>query len=43
VKSPKGRISPYQQQFIDTISQAGGLAFVTRGVDDIELHLQKNP
>jgi hypothetical protein len=35
VKSPKGRISPHQQQFIDAINSAGGLAFVARSVDEV--------
>jgi hypothetical protein len=39
VKAPKGRVSPHQQQFIDTINQAGGLAFVAYSVDDVEQKL----
>jgi hypothetical protein len=39
VKAPAGRVSPHQQQFIDTINQNGGLAFVARSVEEVEQQL----
>jgi penicillin-binding protein-related factor A (putative recombinase) len=39
VKSPKGRVSPHQQQFIDSINQAGGMAFVAHSIDEVQEHL----
>jgi penicillin-binding protein-related factor A (putative recombinase) len=36
VKSPKGKVSPSQQKFIESINQAGGLAFVARSVEEVE-------
>lgn len=35
VKSAKGIIAPHQQEFLDSITKAGGLAFVARSVDDV--------
>ncbi len=35
VKAPKGKVSPLQQQFIDAVNQAGGLAFVARSVEEV--------
>jgi hypothetical protein len=35
LKAPKGIVSPAQQQFIDSINEAGGLAFVARSLDDV--------
>lgn len=40
VKKPGGRVSPEQQQFIDTINQAGGLAFVAESVDQVHRAMQ---
>ncbi len=34
-KSAKGRLTVAQQSFLDTITKAGGLAIVARGVDDV--------
>ncbi len=34
VKTSKGRVSAEQQNFIDAVNQAGGLAFVARSVDE---------
>jgi hypothetical protein len=39
VKKPGGRVSPEQQQFIDIINQAGGLAFVAHSVEEVEQNL----
>ena len=36
VKVPKGKVSPHQQEFIDSVNQAGGLAFVARSLEDVE-------
>lgn len=34
-KSRTGRIQPHQQEFLDLISDGGGLAFVARSVEDV--------
>ena len=34
VKTPKGRVKAEQQQFIDHINSAGGIAGIARSVDD---------
>lgn len=34
VKSPTGRVSPEQQQFLKVLTEAGGLAEVVRSADD---------
>jgi hypothetical protein len=39
LKRPGGKATPEQQQFIDTINGAGGLAFVARSVDEVEAQL----
>ena len=41
VKRPGGKPTPEQQQFIDTINQAGGLAFVARNVEEVEQALRQ--
>lgn len=40
VKSAKGRVTPEQQQFIDAVREAGGIAGVCRSVGDAELLLR---
>ena len=35
LKAPKGNVSPAQQNFIDRINEAGGLAFVARTIDEV--------
>jgi hypothetical protein len=35
LKAPKGIVSPYQEEFIKRINEAGGLAFVARSLDDV--------
>ena len=35
VKTRTGKVSQYQQDFIDTINREGGIAFVARSVDDV--------
>jgi hypothetical protein len=39
VKRPGGKPTPEQQQFIDTINQAGGLAFVVRSVEEVQARI----
>jgi hypothetical protein len=39
VKRPGGKPTLEQQQFIDTINQAGGLAFVARSVEEVQTQL----
>ena len=34
VKTPRGRVRPEQQQFIDHIVSAGGIAGIARSVDE---------
>lgn len=34
VKTPRGRIKPEQQQFVDHIRSAGGIAGIARSVDE---------
>ena len=36
VKAEKGRVSPHQQMFLDSINEAGGLAFVASSVEECE-------
>lgn len=35
VKTPKGRVSPEQQSFIDEVNRFGGKAFIARSLDDV--------
>jgi hypothetical protein len=42
VKRPGGKPTPEQQQFIDTINHAGGLAFVARSIEEVEQHWNGN-
>ena len=35
VKTQTGRVSEYQQRFIDRVIEEGGIAFVARSVDDV--------
>jgi len=35
LKAPRGVVSPAQQQFIDRINEAGGLAFVARDIETV--------
>lgn len=41
VKTPKGKLTFLQKEFIDKINQSGGLAFVARSVDEVESRLKK--
>lgn len=43
VKGPKGKPTPAQEEFIETVSRMGGKAFIARSVDDVqrELNLSK--
>ena len=42
IKSGKGRVTPYQQRFIDRVNDAGGLAFVARSLQDVIDNLDLN-
>jgi len=35
IKTPAGKVTPYQQRFIDRVNAAGGLAFVARSIEDV--------
>lgn len=35
VKVKGGKVSPYQEKFIEEVNQAGGLAFVAYCIDDV--------
>jgi len=35
IKTPKGKLSPQQNYFLKKISEAGGIAFVARSVEDV--------
>lgn len=35
VKRPSGKVSPYQEEFIQNVNLAGGLAFVAHSIDDV--------
>jgi hypothetical protein len=41
VKTPKGRVTPSQQQEIEAILRAGGRAIVARCVEDVEAALKE--
>ena len=43
VKTERGRVTPYQQRFIDRVNDAGGLAFVARSIEDVTYHLGIGP
>ncbi len=40
VKTPRGRVKPEQQKFIDLVNAAGGRAGVARSVEDVEKILE---
>src|SRR5690242_9737335 len=42
VKRPGGKLTQEQQQFIDMISGAGGLAFVAHSVEECRKYLSQN-
>ena len=35
VKTPKGKVSPAQQNFLDRVNKENGLAFVARGLEEV--------
>ena len=39
IKTQAGRVTPYQQRFLDRVNAAGGLAFVARSIEDVTYHL----
>ncbi len=38
VKRPGGKATPEQQEFLDSVTRAGGIAFVATSVDDVLNH-----
>ncbi len=43
VKTPTGRIRPEQQQWLETVQAAGGIAGVARSVEDAKALLATQP
>lgn len=43
VKAPAGRLRPEQQQFLNLVNQAGGVAFVARSCADVRRALGRPP
>jgi hypothetical protein len=43
VKKPGGKVTKLQQTFIDTLLEAGALAFVATSIDDVRYHLEREP
>lgn len=43
IKSPAGRLRPEQQQFLDLVNGAGGVAFVARNCADVRRALGRPP
>jgi len=41
VKKPKGKISDSQEAFLQSIVDAGGVAFIARSLDDVLINFQK--
>ena len=41
VKTPKGRVRPGQQKFLDYINKAGGIGFIARSVEDVREELMR--
>lgn len=35
IKTQAGRLTPYQQRFLDRVNAAGGVAFVARSIEDV--------
>lgn len=42
VKTPTGRLTLEQNTYLNLVNAAGGLAFVARGIEDCEKHLNPN-
>lgn len=41
VKSPKGKVSELQKWHIEQIKKAGGVAFVARSIDEVQIALRE--
>jgi len=39
VKTPKGKLSPEQETFLENIRKHGGIGFVARSIDDVIVNL----
>lgn len=39
VKAPKGKTSPEQEEFLRLVNDRGGIGFVARSVEDVEIQL----
>ena len=35
IKTQAGRVTPYQQRFLDRVNDAGGIGFVARSIEDV--------
>ena len=35
IKTQAGRLTPYQQRFLDRVNAAGGIGFVARSIEDV--------
>lgn len=42
VKTPRGKVSPTQQKFIDRVNKEGGLAFVARDLETVVNKLKEH-
>jgi hypothetical protein len=40
VKTARGVLSPHQEEFLRRINEAGGIAFVARGIADVIYNLK---
>ena len=40
VKAKRGKISPFQEEFLENIRKMGGIGFVARCLEDVELSLK---
>lgn len=41
VKTDKGRLTPHQEQFLETILKCGGIAFVARSITEVRTRLDQ--
>jgi penicillin-binding protein-related factor A (putative recombinase) len=43
VKTPTGKLSPEQKQFLSRVQEEGGIAFVARSVEDVKSWIERKP